>query len=1310
MSVLNENQLLGSSGAGGDYNLENSLRFRSSASAYLSRTFPTAGNRKTWTWSGWVKIGTLPETPNIFGSWVGSAAGGYAAFRITSSNFNIFGSPDGGSSSISWSSSAVYRDPSAWYHIVAVLDTTQATAGDRFKLYVNGVQQTGAFSTTPGLNADIEINRAASHYIGAQNTGSPSVFMDGYQTEVNFVDGQALTPSDFGEYNATTGVWQPIEYTGTYGTNGFYLPFKPTTQATGFNTVTYTGNGSTNAITGVGFSPDFVWGKNRSAVASHNLLDSVRGTTKRLFSNSTEAEVTTATSLTSFDSDGFTLGSDAGLNTNTNTYVAWCWDAGSDSSYGIHYNNASSSGVTLPSGGFGSGDFTLEYYVRHHSFQDYDTHFTITRGTTGFNVGSDGSRDLVWADNVGGSLSRKIEVIGAFELNKWHHVAFVRASGVLKAYLDGTQVGSSFSTTQDYSATGCTIGALSPSIEPSHIDLSNLRVVVGTAVYTSNFTPPTSDLTNISGTILLTAQDSTIKDNSSNNLTITTTSGSPSATQTFPYIQDNNTDGTITSSVRANPATGFSVVTWTGNGTAGATVGHGLETAPSMIIVKDKSLARNWLVYHSAMGATKGTELNLTNGFATYTQYWNDTAPTSSVFSTGIWANENASNYVTYCFSEVAGYSKFGSYTGNGSTSGPTITTGFRPAFVLIKKSSSSGTNWMMYDNTRNVANPANNVLTANTSNAEVTSTNQIDFNSDGFQITGSSGGVNTSGDTYIYMAFADTRDAQFNFDASGNKNNWTANNINSNASGDTTYDIMTDVPTLTDEDTANYAVLNPINKTGGTLSQANLYYYGGAGPTSYVAMSTIGMTEGKFYAEWLFESGTYSDVGLCKANVNLSNYLGGDANGWMYYNGDGNKYTNGAAVAYGATYTSGDIIGIAFDADIGTLTFYKNGVSQGAAFTGLTDGPYFFAIGSFTTYGYFNFGQRPFAYTPPTGYLKLNTFNLPDSSIEDGSEYFDTVLYTGNGGTNTITGVGFEPDFVWAKSRAVEHNCLFDSVRGIYKLLYSNLTNAEDNATTSLLSFDSDGFTLGSNTTPNTNGNAHVAWNWKAGGTAVSNTDGTITSQVSANPTAGFSVVTFTGNSLAGATVGHGLGVAPKMVILKNLAVDNWIVHNNNLPAGQVLLLNGTNAAFTSATSITTSATTLNLTNSSAYYATGKDFVSYVFAEVEGFSKFGSYTGNGSTDGPFVYTGFRPAYIMIKRTNGVANWVVLDATRDSYNVGGLELFPNTSGAENNNSPEIDFLSNGVKLRWTYSGTNASGGTYIYMAFAENPFKNSLAR
>ena len=551
--------------------------------------------------------------------------------------------------------------------------------------------------------------------------------------------------------------------------------------------------------------------------------------------------------------------------------------------------------------------------------------------------------------------------------------------------------------------------------------------------------------------------------------------------------------------------------------------------------------------------------------------------------------------------------------------------------------------------------------------------------------------------------------------DASGNGNDWTANNINNTDTSSTTYDIMTDVPTLTDEDTANFAVLNPINKTGGTLSQANLYYYGGAGPTSYVAMSTIGMTEGKFYAEWLFESGTYSDVGICKANVNLSNYLGGDANGWMYYNGDGNKYTNGTAVAYGATYTGGDIIGIAFDADIGTLTFYKNGVSQGAAFTGLTDGPYFFAIGSFTTYGYFNFGQRPFAYTPPAGYKKLNTFNLPDSSIVDGSTNFNTVLYTGNGSTNAITGVGFSPDFVWGKNRGVAaSNNLLDTVRGATKRLFSNSTEAEVTTATSLTSFDSDGFTLGSDAGLNTNTNTYVAWNWKAGGTAVSNTDGTITSTVSANPTAGFSVATYTGTGNID-TVGHGLNVEPDILIVKTRTqTQGWIVYTKLIDgSNDALFLDTTAAAGNSGFSGATPTVFNFSVGASAYSNTaGQDYVMYSFASVEGYSKMGIYTGNGSADGPFVYTGFRPAWVLIKASSFSGSyWSIADSKREPNNVSDSLLFPNTNNAESTDALySVDYLSNGFKIKNNNNSHNTNGATYIYMAFASNPFKNSLAR
>jgi hypothetical protein len=395
--------------------------------------------------------------------------------------------------------------------------------------------------------------------------------------------------------------------------------------------------------------------------------------------------------------------------------------------------------------------------------------------------------------------------------------------------------------------------------------------------------------------------------------------------------------------------------------------------------------------------------------------------------------------------------------------------------------------------------------------------------------------------------------------DASGNGNDWTANNINNTDTSSTTYDIMTDVPTLIDEDTANYATWNPLDhfSTNVDFSNANLKYTvpGGTYSNGGVATSTITMTSGKWYCEMTVLSAA-NMVGIAKLPRANMRFLGDDVTGYGYYT-NGGKYNGSGLVSYGASFTTNDVIGVALDLDAGTLTFYKNGVSQGTAFTGLS-GEFVFATGNAFQNAVItavNFGQQPFAYTPPAGYLKLNTFNLPDSSIVDGSEYFVTALYTGNGtarsidntitaqnGTETGDPIQFQPDLVWKKSRATSDNhMLVDSIRGVYYELYSNLTNAQGGDGNGLVSFNSDGFGIGNSSFWNATGNSYVAWNWKAGGTAVSNTDGTITSTVSANPTAGFSVVTYTGTGSA-ATIGHGLGVAPKMVITKKRnGASNW-------------------------------------------------------------------------------------------------------------------------------------------------------------------------
>jgi len=557
--------------------------------------------------------------------------------------------------------------------------------------------------------------------------------------------------------------------------------------------------------------------------------------------------------------------------------------------------------------------------------------------------------------------------------------------------------------------------------------------------------------------------------------------------------------------------------------------------------------------------------------------------------------------------------------------------------------------------------------------------------------------------------------------DNSGNGNNWTENNFNTSNSALTTYDIMSDVPTLTDEDTANYCTLNPLRygiypgAAAVTLSEANLKATWSGDPGTLI--STINIpTTGKWYWEAVVPTQTYNffAVGVVKnqETTNLNNFAG--TAGYAVYAYNGLKYILGTGSAYMASAAQNTVITVAFDADTGSLYVgaggsWANGSGStnqtfstaAAVVTGLTGdiSPAFsFNTGNFIV----NFGQRPFAYTPPTGYKKLNTYNLPDSSIVDGSEYMNAVLYTGNGGTQSITGVGFSPDLVWSKVRNTTYShILEDTVRGAGYRLNSDLTNAEALVSTSIQSFDSDGYTLGSSAGINENTRPFVSWNWRASdSSAVSNTDGTITSTVSANPTAGFSIVTYDSNP--GGTVGHGLSQAPELIIEKKRdATSDWIVGFTIIDGSyDYMRLNTTAAAGASAVAAPTSTVfTPNMTSNS--------MIAYCFHSVEGYSKLGIYTGNGSADGPFVYTGFRPAFVIIKRTNLTSSWIMLDEDRA---LAGLDA--DNSDAENTayDQSTIQFASNGFKNRNTFGSTNASGDNYIYMAFAENPFKNSLAR
>ena len=591
------------------------------------------------------------------------------------------------------------------------------------------------------------------------------------------------------------------------------------------------------------------------------------------------------------------------------------------------------------------------------------------------------------------------------------------------------------------------------------------------------------------------------------------------------------------------------------------------------------------------------------------------------------------------------------------------------------------------------------------------------------------SGSYGTNGFELNFSDNSNNTAATIGKDYSGNGNNWTPNNISVTAGA--TYDSMQDVPTLTSATAANYAVLNPLAgvTSGRSMTNGNLDVATTASKATSPA--TIAISSGKWY--WEVTCGSTNNLavyefGIVSTSVNIVESLDSMTGGsYAYYGFNGNKYSNTTGSAYGATFTNGDVIGHALDLDSGTLTFYKNNTSQGTAFTGLS-GTFYQAACAGSTGSNINFtanfGQRPFTYTPPTGFVALNTYNLPASTITNGAAYMAATTYTGTGASltvaNTVGSTSFKPDFVWIKSRsAATDNKLTDSLRGVTKAFISNLADGETTDTQGLTAFNSNGFTVGTNTIYNNSSATYVAWQWQAGqGSSASNTSGSITSTVSKNTTAGFSIVTYSGNSTSGATIGHGLGITPDLIIVKRLNATlaqspNAIVYVTPLGNTKGLILDGTYSAQTASgfwnnTSPTSSV--FSVGNDANTNVTSFNYVAYCFSAVAGYSAFGSYTGNGSTDGPFVYTGFRPRFILFKRTDTTADWRIEDTSRSPTNATQIEIYPNLSNAEGSAPDGMDILSNGFKFRGSYAQWNASGGTFIFAAFAENPFRNALAR
>ena len=608
--------------------------------------------------------------------------------------------------------------------------------------------------------------------------------------------------------------------------------------------------------------------------------------------------------------------------------------------------------------------------------------------------------------------------------------------------------------------------------------------------------------------------------------------------------------------------------------------------------------------------------------------------------------------------------------------------------------------------------------------------------------------------------------------DTSGNGHDFTSSDL-------AAHDQMLDNPTN------NFAVLRNMGTppaSGAGIKEGNLHYTTGSSGSgrslNRQAISTILPTSGKWYAECRVQSSANQFIGVGPYQVELSSTS--DNTRYSYirplaadvYTRTGSSET--LTSNYGSAGAVGDVFGVYLDLDASTPEVYysKNGswgdgsgnFDEATPTTAITLGDSFLttdnggnqgvgfifssAAGGTSVEGIWNFGQDStfagneasggntdanglgdFFSTVPDGALSLCSANLPTGAIDTAAnetpeDYFNTILYTGDGNTGrTVTGVGFQPDFAWIKERSsTSGHILSNAIAGSTKLLTSNTTDAEATDSNKITSFDSDGYTLGSSGAVNQSSQTYVGWNWKANGAGVSNTDGSITSTVSAGATSQqnwFSIVSYTGNGTHG-TIGHGLSGLDMLIVKDRSTAENWAVWHSGIPITQYLRLNSTNAAATpsrkrwndtSPTSTVFSVGDSTDVGDREVNQSGENYIAYCFANAEGLCKAGSYTGNGSTDGTFVFTGHRAAYVMLKRTDSAAGWNIIDAERSPINPNDKRLEAQGSGAEGTNSAyNLDFLSNGFKLRTTNPEWNASGGSYIFISISEQPFKYANAR
>lgn len=1306
-----------SSGVGGEYLLENSLRFRGAETdSVITKRFKDPTNAGAFTISVWLKLASTSADREIFAVddylngqfWIDSNGG----LNFYNNGAYIFRSNS--------SSSRVLKDFSAWYHVVLACDDTQSST-NKVRLYVNNEEVT-SFSTDNRSSfsryKSVFNKRGRRYSIGAIKLPQISNRFDGYMADFNFIDGQQLTPSSFAETNTITKMWTPKQYDGSRGNNGFNLQFEDATSI-----YTLGKDSSQNAT---------VAADEDQYISQVTLL--VQGSNNNNGNNNTFID-SSSNGHTVTRNGNVTQGSYSPFYSGGNPYST-------TDNVGSAYFDGNGDFLTVPDSdtfSFGSGNFTFECWAKTRTGNNSTSEPIITQSASGassdssfyFGFGTDAS---VYVSDGTGWDYNATSSISTYNDGEWHHVAAVRNGTSLIIYVDGVNVGS---TTL---SSGFTLGNSSRLIQIGYQTsgtyyngfISNLRITKGLARYTADFTPSmTNPLANdVNTSLLLNFANGKIIDGSQN-LTAENLSGSYISTGVTKY-----NSGSIYCS-GASGASGVKFPLNIGQGMGSSALWPQAEdfTAEAWVYPTNSGNQSTIMGIWDGVGGGTGLSWIITTSGTTRNLRFLLSSNGSSVLTDTTSSSPltlNAWNHVALVrYSGIVKLYHNGTQVASYSIGTIAINSGSGEAFH-IGKTSAAGQEFFGYiDDVRITKGVAR--YTGNFTPPLAAYPNKGPL----FAIPSTSTFSLTSGITY---------------DVSKDSPVISSSSVSDTGLGGQVY--------------GNYATLNPLDKvsysTSGvafTFSHGNLRATSNesSGSNSTGSTFSIPPNSGKWYFEttitqfsitggsgfiWMYLKDSY------KYNSNSIGYsiAYSGANPWGSYG-----YlitTNGSESSTGTSSLSqGDIFKIAVDSDTRKVWFginnswYNSGnPSAGTGNIGVLGGSGHieFALGARTGGSTqildFNFGQRSFSYTAPTSFKALCTANLPEPSIIDSNNYFETVLYSGNSNAATqITGLDFSPDLVWIKNRTISgdsssDHMIFDTIRGAQNFIKTNSTDTQATLSTGLTAFNSNGFTPGTSTRTNETGNNYTAWAWDGGSSTITNTNGSVTSYVRVNQTAGFSVVQYnTGSNSGTYTVGHGLDSAPKFIMIKGGYTSNtynWDIYHAEYAPTQRLKINSSDSLETQAgpwDNQRPSSTVIYQNNQNyGWYGQNKNNVAYCFAEIPGYSRFGKWANNNSNDGSFVHLGFRPKMILLKNTDNVEQWYIMDSKRHTFNIltppDGKNFQASNANSEGQNSATtatIDFLSNGFRIRTTNPASGEiSFGTrsYIYAAFAESPFKYSLGR